>query len=219
MIKQLDCSVDSKFREASKYRFQSAKTVKDFQLLFSLFYLNEICAPTTTNQFYGGEQTDNRQADLELGQKFKQIVADYGLIPFDSQANVPGTQKGYLMAFVPSSMADDLADEINRHDNIVAFVTPIYGAADINSFILTYDADQDTIAASQRANKLLGDPYTRVALHTYPESFEQISDWMSEEVQAEINPGTYSILVVVSPSFQSPQTYPVDVTLDALKSL
>ena len=50
-----NCALESTDRIKSQYRFKNAKTVTDFNLLYSLFYLNEICSPTTTYIWYGAQ--------------------------------------------------------------------------------------------------------------------------------------------------------------------
>jgi hypothetical protein len=219
----LNCAIGSEDRLKSQYRFQNAKTMEDFRLLYSLFYLNEICAPTTSTAFYPereGEEHDNPQATHDLGLKFKKLVVDYGLIPFDSQVTIPYHQKGYMNAFVRRDRGMDMADEINRYSDVIAFISPIYNEySSVDNLIFTYDATNEEKKQGYKAGKSLGDPYTRVALHRQWDSYELLREWMSDEVLEEFNPDDYAILLVIAPNFKSPETFVIDITLKALRSL
>lgn len=216
----MNCEPQSADRLKSQYRFLDVKTMEAFRLLYALFYSNEICVPSTVaSGFYpnsANEPHDNREATRELGAKFKRLVVG-GLLPFDSQVTKPYNQKGYLYAFVPHDLGVTLADEINRYDGIIAFVTPILvEQPTVENLVLTYDATREQEQASVPARRSMGEPYTQLALHTWWESYEFLREWMSDEVKNEFTPENYDVLVVISPSFALPSDYVVDATLRAL---
>jgi len=194
----------------SRYEFQNAKTLKDYLLLYSLFYLNEICINNYSDTFIN-PKGDNPLANEELGKKFKNITL-MGIISFDSQLTIPGQQKGYISAYVPDDLAQKLAVDLNRYDNIIAFTTWITGEHCIREMYVTYDATKDIILQGAKQNKLLGDPETFIRSPD-DRAYSFMQEWMSDEVKKQFNPETHVILNVIATSIHAPQHYVVDVLL------
>jgi len=205
--------------EKSKEIFLKCKTVVEFMEIWSKFYENEICIPTYHSKFVGAE--DNPQATRDLGKKLKEI-ARRGFLATDSQVNIPGNQKSYIVGYLPNKMAKLLSEELNRYSGIVAFYSDIkdFREEDEDVFehlFVTYDANDDEILKSAKNNKMSGVPFTTIP--SYEGSFDTVREWMSKEVKKKINIGTYKYFVCISPCFDSEPEFLFDKVLEVLRSI
>lgn len=204
--------------EKSKAVFLKCKTVVEFMETWSKFYENEICIPTYLSKFVGAE--DNPQATYSLGKKLKEI-ARRGFLATNSQVNIAGNQKSYMVGYIPNKMAGLLARELNRYSGIVAFYNDIEDydiSKNIHSGLyVTYDALDDEISESAKNKKMTGEPFSVIPAND--DSLDDIREWMSKEVKKKINKNTYKYFVCISACFDAEPEYLFDKVLEVLRAI
>ena len=205
--------------EKSRKLFKKANTVLKFLEVWSSFYENEVCIPTYLSTFIStGEDHDNPQANLKLGEKLKQITLA-GIIPFDSQVTISGEQKGYMLAYVPKSIADTLTEELNRYSGIVAYYTTLdtkEGGA--QGLFATYDGTKEEGKEGAKLGKLFGNPMTNIGSTDFG-TLESIREWMSKPVKKFINSKNYVFLCVIAPDFSRNAEFVFDCVLNVVKEI
>lgn len=204
-------------REESKKAFLKAKTQEDFLNLWSKFYENKIQIPTYFGNFIGDEDSDNPYADIELGLKFREITLR-GVMAIDSQVNVPGYQKGYVIGYMPKKLCDYVIEKLNKYNCIVAFNCPIREGLGVENLYVTYDQTNEQIEKSAKRGKMYGPGFTNIG-RSDESSLDFIREWMSPEVKKKINNERWDYFVITCPCFDASKNYHVDCLLHVLRNI
>lgn len=205
-----DCD-NVKIRKHMKKIFNNVDTIGEFLYVWALFYENKICTPIYYDVFSGNVSGDNPDVTQKTGQKFKSITLN-GVICVDSQVTKHYEQKGYIHAYVPNNIVKRLTTNLNRYNNIVAFNYDLsngdkVGARDL---YVTFQGN-----AGKKSGLATGKAYTQVGRIDHG-TLNQFLEWSNETIKNEINPSTYSMLVIINPNYDSPQEYIIDVLLESL---
>jgi hypothetical protein len=203
-----------KYRQMSRSKFQKVRSYTEFLEIWSSFYQNRICIPTYFDTFVGAE--DNPQATQEIGDKFREIVK-HGVIPYDFQTNLPGIQKEYITAFVPTDLIQNLSIYINRYPGYIAFGQTLKSTDYIQDLYVTYDATDIEIKKSIQTGVFLGDPFTLIGYNGVDE-FSYIQEWLdSDFVTKTFNPKHFGHITIIDTEPSAPKERVVDTLLAALK--
>jgi len=200
----LDCS-DEVIQTRELKRFADVKTMEEFFTLWGKFYLNQMCVPVTAGSFVGA--LDNPEATLGLGRLFDKITR-FGLIPIDSQVNIPFHQKAYVIMFGTEDAVTFLSQELNRYPYVVAFTQdPPVSKKDtgcIHDLYVTYDGDDEDIIEGKKMGHSLGSPYTTMGA-PMRDTLKVIGKYLNDDFHDEFPFDTFKQLTVV---LANPQASP-----------